>query len=290
MIPVDNAIIMAAGTSSRFAPLSYEIPKGLITVRGEVLIERQIRQLKEAGISDIYVVTGYKKEQFAYLEERFGVILVENMEYMARNNHSSLYVVKEQLKNTYICSSDNYFSQNPFRKEEEHAYYSAVYAKGETKEWCLRVDDSDCIVDVSVGGKDSWVMLGHVFFDQTFSKRFTEILEAEYDLPETSGKLWEAIYADHIDALRLYLKRYDTDMIFEFDTLDELRAFDPTYVRDTRSAILKTVAKTLHCKEKDLVNLTVMKNRKNEASGFSFLLGKTGYSYRYMDHRLRRLR
>lgn len=35
---VDNAIIMAAGLSSRFAPISYEKPKGLLRVRGEVLI------------------------------------------------------------------------------------------------------------------------------------------------------------------------------------------------------------------------------------------------------------
>lgn len=40
---VDNAIIMAAGVSSRFAPLSYEKPKALTVVKGEVLIERQIR-------------------------------------------------------------------------------------------------------------------------------------------------------------------------------------------------------------------------------------------------------
>jgi len=45
-LKVNNAIIMAAGTSSRFAPLSYEKPKSLIEVKGEVLIERQIRQLK----------------------------------------------------------------------------------------------------------------------------------------------------------------------------------------------------------------------------------------------------
>ncbi len=45
---VDNAVIMAAGTASRFAPLSYERPKALIEVRGEILIERQIRQLQEA--------------------------------------------------------------------------------------------------------------------------------------------------------------------------------------------------------------------------------------------------
>ena len=53
---VDNAIIMAAGTASRFAPLSFEKPKALIEVRGEILIERQIKQLQEAGITDVIIV------------------------------------------------------------------------------------------------------------------------------------------------------------------------------------------------------------------------------------------
>lgn len=64
---VDNAVLMAAGTSSRFAPLSYELPKSLISVKGEILIERQIRQLIEAGIKQIFVVVGYKKECFFIL-------------------------------------------------------------------------------------------------------------------------------------------------------------------------------------------------------------------------------
>ena len=36
---VDNAIIMAAGLSSRFAPISYEKPKGLLRVRGEMTVD-----------------------------------------------------------------------------------------------------------------------------------------------------------------------------------------------------------------------------------------------------------
>ena len=45
-----NAIILAAGKSSRFAPFTYEKPKGLFCVKGQILIERQIEQLIEAGI------------------------------------------------------------------------------------------------------------------------------------------------------------------------------------------------------------------------------------------------
>jgi len=64
---VNNAIIMAAGMSTRFVPLSIEKPKGLLKVRDEVLIERQIKQLKSAGISDIVIVLGYMKESFFIL-------------------------------------------------------------------------------------------------------------------------------------------------------------------------------------------------------------------------------
>ena len=38
---------MAAGTSSRFAPLSYETHKSLLTVRGEVLSLAQFAALAE---------------------------------------------------------------------------------------------------------------------------------------------------------------------------------------------------------------------------------------------------
>ena len=65
---VDNAVILAAGSAARLAPLSFEKPKAMFKVRGEVLIERMIRQLKEAGIEDITIVVGYMKETFFYLE------------------------------------------------------------------------------------------------------------------------------------------------------------------------------------------------------------------------------
>lgn len=95
---VDNAVIMAAGTSSRFAPLSYEKPKALIEVKGEILIERQLRQLQEAGICQVLLVVGYQKEQFAYLKKKFDVILIKNNDYLFRNNHASIYAVKNYLK------------------------------------------------------------------------------------------------------------------------------------------------------------------------------------------------
>lgn len=279
---VDNAIIMAAGASSRFAPLSYETPKALITVKGEVLIERQIRQLREAGVPEIIVVAGYMKERFAYLEDKMGARLVENTEFRERNNHSSIWAVREHLGNSYICSSDNYFTRNPFEREVEDAYYAAVYSEGETREWCMEAGSDGYVDHVQVGGSDAWYMLGHAFWSEEFSRRFLKILEAEYDRPETKGLLWEAIYKDHLDELKLKIRKYDADFIFEFDSLDELREFDESYVEDTRSGILKSIASELCCSEGEIKGIHEIKDEAGvQATGFRFTCRRAEYAYDY---------
>lgn len=288
MHKVDNAVIMAAGTSSRFAPLSYEMPKALITVKGEILIERQIRQLKEAGVPEIYIVVGYKGEMFKYLEDKFGVHIVENPDYLTRNNNASIYVVKDILKNSYLCSADNYFSENPFESQVSDCYYAAVYADGPTKEWCMDCEDDGTIRNVTVGGENAWYMLGHTFWSEEFSKRFVEILCEEYDLPETADMLWESIYINHLDELKMKIRKYSDDVVFEFDTLDELREFDESYINDTHSQILKSIAQQLDCEEKEIVKVTAYKDDTNAAAGFTFVCGDTEYKYSYEEKILRR--
>lgn len=281
---VDNAIIMAAGTASRFAPLSYEKPKALIEVKGEVLIERQIKQLQEAGIKEIIIVTGYKAQQFEYLKEKYGVNLVHNPEYLTRNNNSSIYVVRNYLKNSYICSSDNYFFDNPFERDVDESYYASIYVEGQTNEWCIE-EEGDWIKDVVVGGNDSWIMLGHVFWSESFSNKFLSILEKEYDKEETKDKLWESIYIQHIEELPMKIRKYRSDYIFEFDTLDELRGFDSSYVTYTRSEILKRVAGEIGVEEKDIRKVKAFKDKNNAAAGFLFEAGRQ-YKYYYENQRL----
>ena len=277
---VDNAIIMAAGTASRFAPLSFEIHKALIEAKGEILIERQIKQLKEAGIDEVIIVTGYKAEQLKYLKDKFGVKFIHNPDYLTRNNNASIWAAKEYLKNSYICSSDNYFIKNPFEPEVEDCYYSAVYKEGPTNEWCIEEDYNGKIKNVVVGGKDSWIMLGHTFWSEKFSKRFVKILENEYSQPKTADKLWETIYIEHINELDMKIKKYPSDYIFEFDTLDELREFDTSYIENTRSTILKVLAQKLGVKEKQIIKIKAFKDKSNTAVGFTFEVGQK-YKYYY---------
>ena len=290
MRSVKNAIIMAAGTSSRFAPLSKEIHKGLITVKGEVLVERQIRQLREAGIKEIVLVTGYKAEQFEYLRDKYGIIILYNPDYLTRNNHSSINVARNYLGDSYVCSVDNYFCRNPFEKEVEDSYYSAVYAKGKTQEWCITEDDEGYIDSVEIGGENAWYMLGHTFWTQEFSEAFLEILDNIYNNPETESLLWESIYGQHLDVLKMKIKKYTEDIIFEFDTLDELRGFDNSYINNTKSKIIKLLAEQLGVSEKDMTDFVNVKDNTNEAAGVCFRVNNNLYEYMYNNEELRRRR
>ena len=277
---VDNAVIMAAGLSSRFAPISYEKPKGVLKVRGEVLIERQIEQLHDAGIEDITVVVGYKKEYFFYLRKKYGVTLANNDEYASRNNNGSLWRVRERLGNTYVCSSDDYFTQNPFDAYVFKAYYSAQYAEGETKEWCMETGAGGRITKVTVGGADSWYMLGHVYFDRAFSQRFVKILEEEYDRPETTDMLWEDLYVEHIKELDMVLRPYPAGVINEFDSLDELRAFDPHFLENVDSEIFDNIVAVLGCTKAEIHDVYPLKQGLTNLS-CHFATNDGEYVYRH---------
>lgn len=235
---IDNAVILAAGFSSRFAPVSHICPKPLLPVRGEILIERQIRQLRAAGIADIYIVTGYLGERFQYLEDLLSVRIIRNPEYQTRNNHSSIYYAREVLANSYICCADDYFPENPFHAEEPRPFYSALYSDGPTEEYCLTTDESGRITDVRIGGARSWYMLGHVCWDEAFTADYLRFLLEAYPQPRFRDAYWETIYMEHLPELALYQKNYAPGSILEFDTLEELRAFDPFYRDKTMEQLL----------------------------------------------------
>lgn len=287
--PRRNAIIMAAGTSSRFVPLSSEIPKGLLEVKGEILIERQIRQLQEAGVGDITIVVGYKAEKFQYLKDKFGVDLVFNEDFERYNNTSSIVRVLDKLGNTFICSSDNYFPENVFTEISAQSYYSALFANGITGEYCMEPDADGNIRKVTVGGHDGWYMIGHVYLSEDFSNHFRPLLAKEYEKEEVRYGYWEDVYINHIaDLPPMKIRKYSTHEIEEFDSIDELRLFDPTYLSDSRSSVLKEISRHLNCDEVDLHDF---RNLPHEGKSLHFLFSKgtDRYLFNGEDNSIKRI-
>ncbi|MCH5344332.1 MAG: phosphotransferase [Acetatifactor sp.] len=277
---VDNAIIMAAGMGTHFVPITLEKPKGLLVVKNEVLIERQIEQLKEAGIQEIVIVLGYKKEAFFYLENKFdGIKMIINPEFNMKNNTHTLYLAQQYIKNSYICSADDYFEENPFEDYVYQSYYSGVYVKEKTKEWYMIPDGKMNISKVKKAGTEGYIMLGHAYWDRTFSATMVGILNEDHDVGNYDQVIWEQILLENVRELPpIQIKTYPKDTIFEFDSLEDLRKFDVNYVDHTHTKIMRNIAKVLDCKECEILHFKAI---KEGLTNTSFVFEVTGKKYIY---------
>jgi len=93
-----KAIILAAGRGSRMNKLSSEKPKCLMEISGQSLLNLQVLAIRNAGVEDIAIVTGYKKEML----KNFGLYEFHNANWDASNMVTSLACASEWLKK-YDC-------------------------------------------------------------------------------------------------------------------------------------------------------------------------------------------
>jgi choline kinase len=108
-----KAIILAAGRGSRMGALTEEKPKCLVELGGKTLLSRQLAACREAGIKDIGIVTGYKKEAFASLPlTRF-----DNPRWAETNMVRSLQCAGEWLAedNCIVSYSDIFYEPDAVR-------------------------------------------------------------------------------------------------------------------------------------------------------------------------------
>ena len=279
---VDNAIIMAAGMGAHFVPITLEKPKGLLVVKNEVLIERQIEQLQEAGIQDIVIVLGYRKEAFFYLENKFdGIKIVINPEFNVKNNTHTLYLAQQHIKNSYICSADDYFEENPFEEYVYKSYYAGVYVKEKTDEWYMIPDGKMNISKVKKTGTEGYIMLGHAYWDRTFSAAMVGILNEDHDVGNYAQDIWEQVLLENVRELPpMQIRSYPENIIFEFDSLEDLRKFDTNYVDHTHTKIMRNIVGVLGCKEREILGFKAIKEGLTNTS-FVFEVAEKKYVYRH---------
>ena len=149
---------MAAGIGKRMQPVTLQTPKPLVKVQGVRMIDTVIRGLHQNGITEIYIVTGYLKEQFQILEKEYlGVKLIENPYYDSCNNISSLYMAREHIENAIILDGDQMiYNPDILRPDFERSGYNCIWTDEETEEWVLTVKDEVVTSCSRTGGEQGW--------------------------------------------------------------------------------------------------------------------------------------
>lgn len=278
-LKVENAIILAAGGSDISAKSVYSMPKGLYKKNGETLIERQIRQLKEAGITNITVVVGYKQEMYFFLAEKWGVKLVINPD-LKKNNIYSLYVARDNIGSTYICNCDNYFEENPFSQYEYNACHATVYKENAQNELFVRKNSSGRILEVFSGAERGECIYGHAYIDRKMARRFVAFMEKEIADFRMSALFWEEFFSRHADDIDMYARLYSTEFLQEFDSIQEIQNVDSLFLENVSGRINKKICEVLHCAESEIANIVILQKGLSNVLFTFEVRGKT-YIFRY---------
>ncbi|WP_085169145.1 sugar phosphate nucleotidyltransferase [Brachyspira hyodysenteriae] len=110
-----KAIILAAGKGTRLLPMTLVKPKPLLEIHGKTILENAIDILKDGGVDDITVVTGYKHELFDPLQKKLGFKKVVATDFNTKNSSDSIRLVKNEITNgTIIMNGDLYIKKSFF--------------------------------------------------------------------------------------------------------------------------------------------------------------------------------
>ena len=111
-----NGLILAAGKGSRLMPMTNEIPKALVKLKGKPLIFWTLDHMIDCGIKRIGIVVGYKAEilidEISKYYSNFDIVFIKNDEYATSNNMVSLYKAREFFtEDTLLVECDVICSQ-----------------------------------------------------------------------------------------------------------------------------------------------------------------------------------
>ena len=249
-----NAIILAAGFGMRMVPINTETPKGLLEIKGERLIERTIRQLHEVGITEIYVVVGFMKEQYEYLIDEYGVDLIVAPDYTSKNNLHSLKTAADHLSNSYIIPCDIWCEKNPYSRNELYSWYMVSDLVDDDS--TVRVNrKQELVVQKEQAGGNA--MIGICYLLETEAEIVRERLEELGRDSRYDGAFWEeTLYRK--DRMIVTARVVHVADAVEINTYEQLREIDSDSSQLQTDAI-QVICEALGAQQNEVTNITVLK-------------------------------
>ena len=249
-----NAIILAAGFGMRMVPINTETPKGLLEIKGERLIECTIRQLHEVGITEIYIVVGFMKEQYEYLIDEYGVDLIVAPDYTSKNNLHSLKTAADHLSNSYIIPCDIWCEKNPYSRNELYSWYMVSDMVDDDS--TVRVNrKQELVVQKEQAGGNA--MIGICYLLETEAEIVRERLEELGRDSRYDGAFWEeTLYRK--DRMIVTARVVHAADAVEINTYEQLREIDSDSSQLQTDAI-QVICEALGAQQDEVTNITVLK-------------------------------
>ena len=232
MNKVRRAIIMAAGIGSRLRPVTLQTPKPLVKVHGVRMIDTVLHGLLQQGITEIYVVVGYRKEQFAALKRDYPQIqLIENPYYSECNNISSLFVAREHLEDAMILDGDLIVRNSAVLSPVfERSGYNAIWTDGQTEEWLMQAENGIVRSCSRTGGKGGWQLFSISRWTHEDGKKLKRLLELEFIEKHNRQIYWDDVpMFCHFQEFQLQVYPMRPEDVLEIDSFSELAAVDAAY-------------------------------------------------------------
>ena len=150
-------VILAAGMAKRLRPLTDTMPKCLLKVGGRTLLERTVEAMRQAGISEFVVVTGYRgdmiRDFLSAYDESLSFTFLHNADYEHNNNIYSLWMAGEVVRGKDFLLMDSDIFCDPaavvrIAQEPESAFAVNRHECGE-EEMKVVVDADMRITEIS---------------------------------------------------------------------------------------------------------------------------------------------
>lgn len=198
--------------------LTHDLPKGMLSIGGKTLIERQLEVLRGAGLNDIVIITGYQAEKITYS----GVRYCHNPRFATTNMVETLMCARHEMTDDImVVYSDIIYSAELAQAVASSShdigvavdqawreYWTLRYGTTETDLESLSISESGLITDIGRPVETSDRLAYRYIGLLKFSRNGVRQLLSIYDSKQAKDSCWS-------QSGNPFDKGYMTDLLHE---------------------------------------------------------------------------